>query len=211
VKSSELICILGASGHAKVVASCLLAGGKNIRGFYDDDFLKQGKEILGIPVLGPISDCGLTRDVMAIFGIGNNRTRMHLARLRATQSWATAIHPTAWLDPSVEVGEGTVVFAGAVVQPGAKIGKHCILNTGCTVDHDCILDDFVHLAPGVHLAGNVSIGEGAFLGIGTKAIPGVTVGCWSQVGAGGIIVRDIPEYVLAVGVPARVVRHLEEK
>jgi sugar O-acyltransferase (sialic acid O-acetyltransferase NeuD family) len=211
VNSSQFICILGAGGHAKVVASCLIAGGKSIRGFYDDDSSKQGQEVFGFPVLGPISDCGLTRDVMAIFGIGSNRTRMYLDRLWATQSWATAIHPTAWLDPSVEVGAGTVVFAGAVVQPGAKIGRHCILNTGCTVDHDCILDDFVHLAPGVHLAGNVSIGEGAFLGIGTKAIPGVTVGCWSQIGAGGIIVGDIPDHVLAVGVPARVVKNLEAK
>jgi len=206
VKGSQHISILGASGHAKVVASCLVAYGSGIRGFYDDDDSKQGQQILGYPVLGPISACGTTADVVAIFGIGSNKTRMDLNRLRALQSWATAIHPTAWLDPSVHVGQGTVVFAGAIVQPGAKIGKHCILNTGCTVDHDCILEDYVHLAPGVHLAGNVFIGEGAFLGIGTKAIPGVRIGRWAQIGAGGIVVGDIPAHVLAAGVPARVIR-----
>jgi sugar O-acyltransferase (sialic acid O-acetyltransferase NeuD family) len=209
VRSPEGIAILGASGHGKVVASCLLAGGRRVHGFYDDDASKQGQAILGLPVLGAIAECETVREGAAVFGIGTNQTRRRLNHLRSSQVWVTATHPTAWLDPSVEVGEGTVVFAGAIVQPGAIIGRHCILNTGCSVDHDCILEDYVHLAPGVHLGGNVSIREGAFLGIGIKAIPGVTIGRWSQIGAGGIIVRDIPDNVLAVGVPARVVKQLE--
>lgn len=204
------ISILGASGHAKVVASCLLAAGREIRGYFDDDVSKTGREILGYPVLGSIMDIDFSEGDLAIIGIGSNRVRQKLSKFSKSPAWTTAIHPTAWIDPSVSIGEGTVVFAGAVIQPGAKIGRHCILNTGCTIDHDCVIGDFVHIAPGVNLAGNVSIGEGTFLGIGTKAIPGISIGSWSQIGAGGVIVNDVPDKVLAIGVPAKVIRQRSE-
>jgi sugar O-acyltransferase (sialic acid O-acetyltransferase NeuD family) len=206
VKRPVGISILGASGHGKVVASCLIAGRKEVRGFFDDDSLKWGQIILGLPVLGSIATCEAMGEGPAVFGIGRNQTRQEIDRIRPAQRWVPVIHPTTWVDPTVQIGEGTVVFAGVVVQPGAKIGRHCILNTGCSVDHDCILEDFVHLAPGVNLAGNVFIGEGAFLGIGAKAIPCARVGCWSQIGAGGVIVHDIPDCVLATGVPARIIK-----
>jgi len=48
------------------------------------------------------------------------------------------------------------------------------------------------------------VGEGAFLGVGTKVIPGKLIGDWSVAGAGSVIVRDIPEKVQVMGVPARI-------
>ena len=59
------------------------------------------------------------------------------------------------------------------------------------------------LAPGVRLAGNVALGDGAFLGIGVVAIPGVRVGAWTTAGAGAAIVHDLPDAIVAIGVPAR--------
>ena len=113
------------------------------------------------------------------------------------------VHPAAWVDLSVELGPGAVVFAGAVIQPRTVVGAHAIVNTAASIDHDCRIGRFAHLAPGVHLAGTVTVGDGAFLGIGTVAIPGVTIGEWTQVGAGAAVVRDLPARVRAVGVPAR--------
>jgi acetyltransferase-like isoleucine patch superfamily enzyme len=77
------------------------------------------------------------------------------------------------------------------------------VNTGATIDHDCIIGDYAHLAPGVHRAGSVQVGEGAFLGIGSVVIPGVKIGRWSTLGAGGVATRDLADGVVAVGVPAR--------
>jgi acetyltransferase-like isoleucine patch superfamily enzyme len=59
------------------------------------------------------------------------------------------------------------------------------------------------------LAGNVTIGVGAFLGVGCAAIPGVSVGAWTVVGAGAVLVNDLPAKVLAVGTPARVIKKYE--
>ena len=61
----------------------------------------------------------------------------------------------------------------------------------------------LHLAPGVHIAGGVTIDESAFLGTGAGAIPNVHIGADSVIGAGGVVVDDIPSRVTVVGVPAR--------
>ena len=117
--------------------------------------------------------------------------------------WATVIHPNAYVHPSVAIGEGSVIFAGAVVQPDVVIGKHCIINSTATIDYDSVIGDFVHIGPSSSLAGGVSVMEGAFLGMRS----GKSIGKWSVVGAGGVITKDIPDNVTAVGVPAKVVKH----
>jgi acetyltransferase-like isoleucine patch superfamily enzyme len=53
----------------------------------------------------------------------------------------------------------------------------------------------------------VRIGAGAFLGIGSIVLPGVTIGRNACIGAGAVVTTDIPDHCLAVGNPARVVRH----
>jgi len=83
------------------------------------------------------------------------------------------------------------------------LGRHVIVNTGATIDHDCIVGDFAHIGPGVHLAGMVKVGAGAFLGIGSVVLPGLAIGEWSMVGAGAVVIRDVPDRVTAYGVPAK--------
>ena len=132
--------------------------------------------------------------------MGDNRARRAIAA-RVDLRWVTAVHPGALVDPSATIGPGTVVFAGAVVQADAVVGEHAIVNTGAVVEHDCVVGDFAHVAPGVVLAGGVRVGEGTLLGVGTSVIPGVRVGSWSTVGAGSVVVRDLPDDVVAFGVP----------
>lgn len=201
------IALLGGGGHAKVVIGALQAAGyRNLR-VYDDDPRRAGSTLLGVPVAGLIESAAADAPAGALSCIGNNAVRRRLATLPLP--WMTLVHPFAWVHDSVQLGLGTVVFAGAVVQPEARIGDHVIVNTSASVDHECVLGDFAQVTPGVHLGGNVTLGEGAFLGVGAIAIPGVHVGAWSVVGAGAVVVSDLPERVVAMGVPARVRRRLE--
>ena len=201
------VTILGAGGHAKVVISTLMSAGFQIKRILDDNPDKWGSRIFDIDVTGPFSriDPGSTEH--AVIAIGDNKTRKRIAEKLQHVRWVTAvIHPDAYVHPSVRLGRGTVVFAKAAVQPDTVIGDHCVVNTGGTIDHDCRIGNYVHIAPGVNLAGEVCLGEGVFCGIGGKAITGITVGRWSTVGAGGVVINDLPEYSLAVGIPARVIR-----
>lgn len=196
------ILILGAGGHAKVVLSTLLAAGAPVVGFADDDPARKGDYLLGIPVLGSLSQLDRGAYSGAVIAIGRNDQREHVASA-ARLNWTTVVHPDAFVHDSVKLGAGTVVFAGAIIQADAVIGEHVIVNTGATIDHDCHIEDFAHIAPGVHLAGNVAVGHGTLIGIGTAAIPGVRIGRRATVGAGSVIVRNLPDDVVAYGNPAR--------
>ncbi len=80
------------------------------------------------------------------------------------------------------------------------------VHTNVSVGHDTILEKLVNISPGASLAGDITVKEGADVGIGASVIQGLTIGKWSIVGANAAVVKDIPEYVTAVGVPAKVIK-----
>lgn len=193
--------LFGASGHGKVIKEIIEACGDSVIAFIDDN--KQVNTCAGLPVLHDAN--GLSPMIVSI-GVCRIR-KMIVDRLSAaseTIEFKTAIHPSAVISPSAQIGEGTVVMAGAVINADAKIGKHCIINTGATVDHDCVIEDFCHIAPGAHISGGTHIGEGTWIGVGSSVIQYLNIGKNCMIGAGSVVVRDIPEDVTAYGNPCRI-------
>lgn len=197
--------VVGAGGHAKVIIATIEAAGDEVFRVLDDDSNKRGERILGYPVDCPIAQDLIPEDSVVILAIGSNTARHAVAaRLRVT--YGAVVHPGAVVHRSVKIGPGSAIFAGAVIQPDTTVGAHVIINTSASVDHDCELADFVHVAPGVNLAGGVRVEEGALMGIGSCATPGVTIGAWSTVGAGAAAVKGVDPHVVAAGIPARLLR-----
>jgi sugar O-acyltransferase (sialic acid O-acetyltransferase NeuD family) len=195
--------ILGAGGHAKVVIATARAAGHTELRLADDDPARAGTALLGVRVAATLAEILADPDATAVLAIGDNAARHRLGGA-ARCGFATVIHPTAVVDPSVVLGAGSVVFAGAIVQPDSRLGAHAIVNTGASIDHDAAIGAAVHVAPGARLAGNVTLGDGVFVGIGAVIIPGRTIGAWTRIGAGAAVVRDLPASVTATGVPARI-------
>ena len=206
------VLILGAGGHGQVVADLLLAaahtGSLRPLGFLDDDSRLSGQARLGLPVLGPTTALDQIPHDAAIIGIGDNRVRRLLFErlMGRRERLIVACHPRAVVAQGVALGAGTVVCAGVVVNTGSRIGANVILNTGCTVDHHNVLGDHVHIAPGAHLGGDVQVGDGTLVGMGALVLPGRRVGAGCVVGAGAVVTRDLPDGVVVVGTPARIVR-----
>ncbi|HEY4308525.1 MAG TPA: acetyltransferase [Pirellulales bacterium] len=209
-KSPGTILVIGAGGHAKAVVGAAKISGYDVRAIYDDDESKWGKGILGVPIFGPINRILDAPRIPVIVAIADGTTRKAFVE-RLPLEWGTLIHTTAVIDPTAEISPGTVAFAGVVVQADAKIGPHVILNANATVSHDCVLEEYVHLAPGVDLASGVHVGAGTFFGIGSVAMSGIRVGCWTTVGAGAAVTADLPDRVVAVGCPARIIKSIENK
>lgn len=206
--------ILGAGAHGRVVADIFRSCRQPVRGFLDDDSGLHGTTIAGLPVVGG-TDLLLNSILEAariIVAIGRAPLRLELTEhfLKVGLDVVSAIHRSAVISPSADIGLGTCVCAGAVINPDASIGNAVIVNTGATVDHDCVIEDGAHLSPGVHLAGRVHIERLCFLGTGVSVAPRVRIGAGSLVGAGSVVVDDISDGVLALGVPARIVRILTE-
>jgi sugar O-acyltransferase (sialic acid O-acetyltransferase NeuD family) len=207
------VVIIGAGGHAMVVADILLNMKKmgdqlDIVGFLDDDCTKHGQFILGFPVLGTVNGIQNFEHDTCVVAIGNNRTRFEMVQSLKNkgESFFSAIHPCACIGNQVELGQGVMVCAGAVINSGSSIGNHVILNTGCTVDHHNQIGDFVHVAPGVHSGGDVSVGEGTLLGIGSTILPGNYVGVWSVIGGGSVVTKPVDANTIACGYPARAIK-----
>lgn len=212
----QRVLILGAGGHAQVVADILLRASEagapvSPIGYLDDNPQRIGASLLGLPVLGRLDDRTRIAYDALVIAIGNNvARRLIFMQLQQTgEQLAIARHPSAVIAPDVIPGPGSMICAGAIVNPGSVIGANVILNTGCTVDHHNRIGDHVHIAPGVHLGGDVQIEEGGFVGIGATVMPQRRIGAWSVVGAGALIHRDVPPWTVAVGVPARVVKSLK--
>lgn len=205
------VLIAGAGGHGQVIADVLMAAerqGAAVRvvGFLDDNALLRGATRLGLPILGAMADVAAVAHDAVVIGIGDNAIRRGLfERLRAGGArFVTALHPSAVIAQDVEIGDGTVACASVTVNPGARIGVNVILNTGCIVEHHCYVGDHAHIAPGVRMGGEVQIGEGCLVGIGAVILPGIRIGRECIIGGGAVVTADVPDGVVVVGVPARV-------
>jgi sugar O-acyltransferase (sialic acid O-acetyltransferase NeuD family) len=206
------IVVYGAGGHARETAlliDAMIEAGMPwvLRGYLSDDRAQHGCDIDGRAVLGDQSVLQQQPgELLVALGVGDGRARQAIvARTRAfTKGFPVLLHPAVPRFARVRLGEGTQVHAGTILTVDADIGAFVILNRHVDVSHDCTVGDYATLAPGVSLAGNVYIGAGADLGIRASCIPAVRVGEWSRIGAGAVVVRDIPAGETAVGVPARV-------
>ena len=198
------IAIYGASGHGKVVADIARLNGYHVVCFVDDD--RSKKEFCGLNVVS--FDEVKDEAIAFAIGIGINKIREIIYnKLSACNlNMPVLIHPSAVVASDVNIAEATVVMACVVINSSANIGVGAILNSSSVVEHDCVVGDFAHLSPRVALAGGVTIGRRVHMGIGSCVIQSIVVGDDCVVGAGGVVIKDISEKSLAVGVPARVVR-----
>ncbi len=214
----ELI-IFGASGFGREVAWVAERQNKveptwNILGFMDDDESIQGTKINGYRVLGKTADVGGFPEAYFVVAVGASRTREKIVKnmkvANPSIKFGTVIDPSVEMSDMVTIGEGTIICAHTIITVNIKIGSHVIINLDCTVGHDAVLQDFVTLYPSVNVSGITKIGHAVELGTGMQIIQGKTVGDYSIVGAGAVVVKDIPEKCTVVGSPAKPIKFFEE-
>ena len=139
---NKKIVIIGASGHGKVVADIAKLNGYDEILFLDDD---ESKTSCGkYQVVGTSKGITKYRDYDFIIAIGNNKIREKISDTLEKENikQTILIHPSADIDETATIKEGTVVMANAVINASVKIGRSCIINTASSIDHDCIINDF---------------------------------------------------------------------
>lgn len=204
--------VIGAGGHAAVVADALIAAGAEVLGFTDASASRRGATVCGLPVVG--DDQALeayspenVRLVNGIGGIGNrdaDGVRRRVQERLAARGWifAGVRHPSSIVSPRARIGLDAQLLAGCVVQVNASVGVGCIVNTAAVVEHDVVLGMWCHVAPGAVLCGAATLGAACHVGAGAVIRQGVTLGAGTIVGAGAVVVGDHAGGIV-LGSPAR--------
>lgn len=207
--------IIGASGFGREVAWLVERINKvsetwNLMGFLDDNQALQGTDVNGYKVLGTTDDAAGFPDAYFVCAIGSARIREKIinkiTKRRPETKFAILIDPSVVKSDLVEIGEGSIICAHTIITVNIKIGRHVIINLDCTVGHDAVLYDFVTLYPSANISGITEIGPCSELGTGMQVIQGKRIGAYTIVGAGAVVVKDIPDASTAVGNPAKPIK-----
>lgn len=119
----------------------------------------------------------------------------------------SAIHPSVLILPEARIEKGVWINAGSIIGYKAEVEAGVIINTGCIVEHHNVLKECCQLAPGVVTTGHVTFWECSQVFSRSVIINRKQIGKNAIVGAGSVVIHDIPENTTAVGVPARVIKH----
>lgn len=209
------IAIFGAGGFGREVITVINDINKveklwNIVGFFDDG-CKKGEIINGVPVLGTTQDLNSwNKEISVVVAIGNPIVKKKIINNINNRyvDYPTIIHPTVLIgDPSyVKIGKGCIICANNIITTNIKIGDFVILNLACTVGHDTTIGDYAAFMPTCNISGEVIINECVYCGTGVKIINQIEIGKNSIIGAGSVVVKDIPDGVVAYGNPCKVIR-----
>lgn len=195
------LAIVGAGGHAKVVADTLSKCEKYSFSVVDHSLTKVGNIIHGVPVT--LLGDAISEDVFHI-AVGINSVRNELyERYKRSSRLVSIISSDAYIAHNVNISEGVFVAPKVVISAEAEIGLGTIVNHGAIIEHDCEIGDFCHIAPGGVLLGGVKLGNRVFVGARATILPGVNVADDVIIGAGAVVLSDIPNRCIVAGVPAK--------
>ena len=203
------VVIIGAGGHAKVIADIIVKSGDKLLGFLDDN-IKKGKKIINeYQILGKIDESinlqKGTQNLYFIIAIGDNYTRKSICE-RYHLNYYTAIHPSSNIGMNVKIEEGTAIMANACINANTRIGKNCIINTGAVIEHDNIIEDYVHISPNATLCGTVKVSSYTHIGAGVVVKNNIKITDNCIIGAGAVVVKDIEEKGTYVGIPTKKIK-----
>jgi len=206
------VVIVGAGHQGRNVADILVRGGTAVAGFLDDT-RTLGERVNGVAVLGGFdraADGELLQHAAFIVALGDNRIRRELSRAIWQRGGvlASAIHPAADVSPSARLGAGICVQAFARILSNASVGDFALVEGLTTIGSDVVLGEAAFVGPGAQVTAGAALGEGAYVGANAIVVGPARVGAHTVVGAGAVVRGDLPERVLAVGAPCRIVRPL---
>ena len=208
----EKVVLIGGGGHAKVVIDTIRSTSSfEIAGIIDEQ-LPIGSKVEEVPVIGKDQDLqklfenGIDKAFVAIGSLGSSKNRKKLVQSleEIGFDFPSIVHNSAYMAPSVNLGKGVFVAAGTVLQSGTVVGDHAIINTRSSIDHDCQIGSFTHIAPGCVLSGGVTVGDDSHLGTGSVAIEYRKIGQNCLIGAGSVVVNDLPDGCKAFGNPCKI-------
>jgi sugar O-acyltransferase (sialic acid O-acetyltransferase NeuD family) len=157
-------------------------------------------------ILGSESDFVFPEDSWVLIAISNVYLRKKVFESLADKvNFYNYIHPTAIIGINVKISKGFLIMPYVVITTNVTVGRSAFFNIGCAIGHDCIIGDFCSFAPHTDLGGHVQLGDLVTLSTKTTIAPRQKIGNEAFIGAGSVVLRNIPAGAKAVGNPAKII------
>ena len=216
--SKENIVLFGGGNQAHYTIDIIEKENKyNIVGIIDSVH-EVGSDRFGYPVLGRqenLVDLINQYNIQGgVISIGDNWSRYYVSQqiLQIVPSFkfVNAIHPSVVIGNTTELGIGVVAMAGCIFNPKAKIGNFTFFATGAQVEHDNVIHDYASISAGSITGGYVTLGKFSAITLGVTVVDRVEIGENTVIGAGSLVMKSLPDNVLAYGNPAVIVRERQQ-
>jgi sugar O-acyltransferase (sialic acid O-acetyltransferase NeuD family) len=205
--------LLGAGRQALETAGYLREAGIGVAFFVEEmppDYAR-GHQDSDAPVYTFERDLRDLAEMPVVASVGDPGVRRRLVERWPGNRFLTLVSERAWVAADTEIGEGTVVAPMAAVNRYCTLGMHVLINVGAVVSHDVVVGDCSTISPGCTVGGLVGIGRDVFLGIGSTIRDRVTIGDGAFVAAGAVVIEDVDDHQVVMGVPASPRERIEER
>jgi len=203
------IIILGAGSIGKSAMEAFTSNNVIVYGFLDDETTLQGKEIGEVEVMGKLDDQGylsvIGSECEAFVAMEEIEVRRSLVQMLIEDRKVmpvNAIHETAILATSADIGHGNFIGAGVIIGSYTELKSHLIINPGAIINHDVMLCNYVQVGAGSVINSGVQIDDEVFIGSGVTIVSGIRVGAGARIGAGSVVIKNVDEGQTVFGNPA---------
>ncbi|MEE4197217.1 MAG: acetyltransferase [Bacteroidales bacterium] len=206
------IYIIGAGTYGEAMFELAKACGYNPIGFFDDNDKKKDLTIMGIPVIGKLNfDSFDVVNKNFIVAIGNNKIRVDKMK-QLTKRGAfvpTLIHPQATISEFAKISTtGCYIHANSYIWTKVFVDSYTIISPSVLIAHHTIVDEGSFISAGSNVGAGIHLKNYCFVGIGATLMTGInTIGRNTTVGAGAVVIKDVPDKAVVVGNPGKIIRY----
>lgn len=208
--------IIGAGKYGEIYLAYLQEAGVEVVGFLDDDE-HHAKIVGGLPLLGKTDILPELKEKYGIEAVycplGNNHLRVKLLKRASELGYATPnyIHPSVNISAGVEIGKGVYILLGTNIMPHTIIEDYVMISMGVNVAHHNVLCSGTFLSTGCNFGASIVAHPYTYCGIGSTIMTGIhTLGTDCLIGAGAVVIKDVPDGAVVAGVPGKIIKYKPE-